>query len=82
MYQRKKPLMSRPGMVFRRLRSLVVVTLMRAPGPTSKDGSWLRSSEIGPKDDEACSFDCIVSIFVWRRMRVIGGDAVRRARTS
>jgi hypothetical protein len=40
---------------------------MRAPGPTRKDGSWLRSSEVEMKDDEACSFDCIVSIFAGRR---------------
>jgi hypothetical protein len=65
-YQRKKALMSRPGMVFNRLRLLlvVVVALMRTPGPLKRDGSWLRSDEVGPKDDEACSFDCIFSIFV------------------
>jgi hypothetical protein len=64
-------------MVFIRLRLVVVATVMRAPGPTRKDGSWLRSSEIGPKDDEACSFDCIVSIFVWRQVEVRSGWPIR-----
>jgi hypothetical protein len=45
------------------LRLPVVGALMRAPGPGRKDGSRLGRGEIGPKDDEACSFDCIVSIF-------------------
>src|SRR5258708_37282650 len=85
-YQRKKALMSRPGMVFSRLRLLLVVvaTLMRAPSPASKDGSWLHSGEAGPKDEEACSFDCIVSVFsvFVLRMRKAGpGWSCKGART-
>ena len=81
-YQRKKALMSRPGMVFSRLRLLVAVALMQAPGPERKDGPRLRRREVGTNDDEACRFDCIVSMVVWKevwRMRVAAGMAVSRA---
>lgn len=50
-------------MVFSRLRLPVVATVMRAPGPARKDASWLRRNQVESKDGEACSFDCIVSIF-------------------
>ena len=66
-YQRKKALMSRPGMVFRRLRLLlvVVVAVMRGTSPMSKDGAWRCDGEDGPKDEETCTFDCIFYIFIW-----------------
>src|SRR5215469_8334768 len=71
-YQRKKALMRRPGMVFNRLRLLlvVVVAVMRRTGPASRDGSRRCGRKAGPKDDGACTFDCIFYIFVWNPLKL------------
>ena len=74
-YQRKKALINRPGMVFSRLR-LLAAALIRATGWTAGDVSFRERPE-GERDDEACSFDCIVSMlpisYIVASIKRVGG---------
>src|ERR1700733_5428748 len=82
-YQRKKALMSRPGIVFNRLR-LLAAALMRATGRTAGEVSF-RERPGSERDDETCSFDCIVSMlpgsYIVQASRGVGGRKAKRRRT-
>ena len=62
-YQRKKALMSRPGMVLKRLRWFVVaaVVFMRGLGGAGRNGEVERpGSPMGSMGGATCRFNCIV----------------------
>jgi hypothetical protein len=62
-YQRKKALMRRPGMVFQRLRLLLAVLVMVTQAPdrvrSASSGGTVSGNQVDSKDEATCTFDCI-----------------------